>query len=241
MATRFFEGVNRVAVRVPSPDASERSIGQLSSQAYERIRSAIAAGELPPQVIIREADLARAYEMSRTPIREALQRLQSEGFIRPAGPGRYVALELDSKQLTDIYQVREVLVGLAARLAAQNRTRVDVAKLEDTIEAIDRACEAAADEEADDHVRTFYHALGEASGNEYLHLTLSRVTDLFRYKALAVTHPEWRGDFRQYHRSLVDAIAKQDSELAERIGREVIATSLAFRIQESASSASAAS
>jgi DNA-binding GntR family transcriptional regulator len=215
----------------PLPAPGER-LADLRSHAYERTRRAIAMGELPPSIVIREGDLARQYAMSKTPVREALQQLHSEGFIRPAGAGRYVALELGPKQLSDIYQVREALVGLAARLAAEHRTRVDVARLEDLLEAIDRACEAEDDEEADALVRTFYHMLGDAGGNEYLSLTLARVTDLFRYKALAVTHPEWREQLRQDHRNLVDAIARQDVPRAEAFGRHIIAKSLALRIDD---------
>ncbi|TAM92533.1 GntR family transcriptional regulator [bacterium] len=207
-------------------------ISTLSDQAYERLRGAISAGQLPPTLVIREVDLAREYGMSRTPIREALHRLHTEGLIQQAAPGRYVAMELGPKELTNIYQVREALVGMAARLAAKHRTRVDLAKFEDTLEALDRACEMEADDEADNLVRAYFHAIAEASGNDYLHEMLGRVTDLFRYRALAVSHPEWRDRLRRGHRALVDAIASQDSDLAERLARELIAKSLAIRIAD---------
>ncbi|MDE2572706.1 MAG: GntR family transcriptional regulator [bacterium] len=206
--------------------------GNLADQAYERLRGAISAGQLPPTLAIREADIAREYGMSRTPVREALLRLHSEGLIQQAAPGRYIAMALGPKELTDIYQVREALVGMAARLAAQHRTRVDLARFEDTLDALDRACEAKADEEADNQVRGFFHAIAQASGNEYLHEMLGRVTDLFRYRALAVSHPEWRDRLRHEHRSLVDAIASQDADLSERLARELIAKSLAIRIAD---------
>ncbi|TAM77615.1 GntR family transcriptional regulator [bacterium] len=204
----------------------------LSDQAYERLRSAISAGQLPPTLVIREVDLAREYGMSRTPIREALHRLHTEGIIQQTAPGRYAAMELGPKELTNIYHVREALVGMAARLAAKHRTRVDLAKFEDTLEALDRACEMKANDEADNLVRAYFHAIAEASGNEYLHAMLGRVTDLFRYRALAVSHPEWRDRLRQEHRALVDAIANQDPDLAECLARELIAKSLAIRIAD---------
>ena len=208
----------------------DRTLKNLSAQAYERIRSMIAEGRLPSSVVIREVDLVRLHGMTRSPVREALQRLHADGLIRQVWGG-YVALELDPAELTNIYQVRAVLVGLAAELAAQNRTRVDLAHLQDTLEAIDSACQRGADEEADNLVRAFYHALAAASGNEYLSATLGRVTDLFRYKALAVTHPEWRDLIRGDHLLLVDAIKKGNVEKAGRIARELIAKSLSIRIQ----------
>jgi DNA-binding GntR family transcriptional regulator len=190
----------------------------------------IAEGQFPPSVVIREIDLVRNFRMSRTPVREALHRLESEGFIRRVAPGGFVAVDIGRKELIDIYQVREVLVGLAARLAAGNRTRVDLAHLEEGLEAIDRACAFGESEDADNRVRAFYYALAAASGNDYLHTALRRLTDLFRYRALTVTHPEWRDQFAARHRNLVDAITKQDAPLAEQIGRQLIATSLHVRL-----------
>jgi len=182
--------------------------------------------------VIREIDLVRSFEMSRTPIREALHRLDGEGLIRRVAPGGYVAVELGPKELVDIYQVREVLVGLAARLAAQHRSRVDLAQMEEALDAIGRACAEDKSAEADGHVRAFFHALTAASGNEYLRVTLGRLTDLFPLRALAVTRPEWRDQLDSRHRSLIDAIAKQDPDRAERIGRELVSRSLAIRLEE---------
>ncbi len=201
-----------------------------SRQAYERIRTAIAEGQLPPAEVIREVDLVRDFGMSRTPVREALHRLHGEGLIKPVAPGGYVAIELGPKELRDIYEVREMLVGLAARLAAQRRTRVDLARLEDVLEALGRACDADATEEADELVRTFFHTIADAGGNDYLRATLGRLTNLFRYKALAVTHKAWRSDLSAWHRELVDAIADGDAERAEARGRALIAHGLTIRL-----------
>ncbi len=192
----------------------------------------IAEGQYPPSEVIREIDLVRTFQMSRTPVREALHRLEGEGLIRRITAGGFVAVELGRKELVAIYQVREVLVGLAASLAARNRTRIDLAHLEEGLEAIDRACAFGEAEDADRRVRAFYHALAAASSNEYLRATLDRLTDLFRYRALAVTHPEWRDMLATRHRGLVDAIAKQDAPRAEHIGRDLIARSLEIRLSD---------
>ena len=204
----------------------------LSNSAYERIRAEIAEGQLPPTVIIREVDLVRDYGMSRTPIREALNRLEGVGLIRRVASGGYVAVELGPKEFSDIYQVREVLVGLAAKLAATNRTRVDVAHLDDALDAVDRAIAMGLLDEADGHIRRIFHLIASASGNDYLHTTLGRLTDVFRYKALAVTHPEWRDMLRAQLKLLRDVIVAREPERAERIGRELIAKSLAIRLRD---------
>ncbi|HEY1728764.1 MAG TPA: GntR family transcriptional regulator [Candidatus Baltobacteraceae bacterium] len=209
-------------------------LDHLSQQAYERVRTMITEGHYPPSEVIREIDLVRNFQMSRTPVREALHRLEGEGLIRRTTAGGFVASELGRKELIDIYQVREVLVGLAARLAAQNRTRIDIAHLEEENDAIDRACAFSESEDADNRVRAFYHALAAASGNESLRKMLSRLTDLFRYRALSVTHPEWRDQLSARHRSLIDAIAKQDAARAEHAGRDLVSKSLEIRLSDKA-------
>jgi len=206
----------------------------LSQQAYERVRSMITEGQYPPSEVIREIELVRHFQMSRTPVREALHRLEGEGLIRRTTSGGFVAVELGRKELIDIYQVREVLVGLAARLAAQYRTRIDIAHLEEENDAIDRACAFGEVEDADNRVRAFYHALAAASGNDILRKMLGRLTDFFRYRALSVTHPEWRDQLSARHRNLIDAIAKQDTARAERAGRELVSTSLEIRLLDKA-------
>lgn len=223
------EGATRTKV---SYNGRHRRVDHLSQQAYDRVRAMITEGHYSPGVVIREIDLVRDFRMSRTPVREALHRLEGEGLIRRVTAGGFVADGLGRKELIAIYQVREVLVGLAARLAAQSRTRVDVARLEEENDAIDRACAFGESEDADNRVRSFYHALAEASGNEYLRKTLDRLNDLFRYRALAVTHPEWRDRLSAIHRDLIDAVAKQDAHRAEHIGRDLVSRSLEIRLSE---------
>jgi DNA-binding GntR family transcriptional regulator len=203
--------------------------GQLSTQAYEHVREMIMSGAFPPSVPLREVDLVRLLEMSRTPVREALQRLEAEGLIEPLTSGGYVAIELGQKELADIYQVREYLTGLAARLAAANRSRVDLARLEDTLDAMEAAAAEQDTETLDSSIRTFFHALSDASKNAYLHSLNAKLVDFFRYHALAVTHPEWRDMARRDIRLIVDAIAARDGERAEVLARAHIAKALARR------------
>lgn len=211
------------------PHAESHSLSRL---AYERIRSALAAGQLLPNEVIRESDLAREYGISRTPIREALHRLHGEGLIRPAALGGFVAIELGAKELTDIYQVREALAALSVQLAAANRTRVDLARLEDALEAFDRAFAENRADEGDESVRAYWRAIAAASGNDYLRDVFVRATDLFRYKGLAASHPEWRAMLIAKHREVLEALRRRDAAHAERSAREIFSRVLAIRISE---------
>jgi DNA-binding GntR family transcriptional regulator len=97
---------------------------------------------------------------------------------------------LGQKEMADIYQVRELLTGLAARRAAENGTRVDIARLEDAIDAMEKAAENRDTESLESSIREFFHGLSEASNNAYLHSLNVKVVDFFRYHAPAVTHSD---------------------------------------------------
>lgn len=217
-----------------SGSRSERrpGIDQLSAQAYARIRDMIASGAFPPSTPLREVDLVRMLKMSRTPVREALHRLHTEGLIHPSPGGGYTAIELGAKEMTGIYQVREVLTGLAARLAAMNRTRVDIARLEDALDAMEIAYAGKNNAALDNLVREFYSILCDAARNEHLQMMLGRLVDLFRYRALAVTHPGWHEKALKANRAIVAAIVKQDADAAEKLARAHMVEALAARIED---------
>src|SRR5690554_5257325 len=114
--------------KTPSPAANERGEPR-SEQAYRYIVDAIKQGTLPPGTRIREVDLAERTGLSRTPVREALNRLQLEGLVAN-DPGRgTIITELDHSMVNELYAMREVLEGTAAGLAARHASEVEIAFL----------------------------------------------------------------------------------------------------------------
>lgn len=112
------------------PDATERldeprraaGIGRpgRGEEAYLRLRDAIISGELQPDDSLSEAALARRLDTSRTPVREALARLARDGLVQLA-PGRGARVtDISLSDVRDLFQLREALEGLTARLAAAN-------------------------------------------------------------------------------------------------------------------------
>lgn len=104
----------------------------LSRETYQKLRHAIVSGELAPDEPLSEAALAERYNVSRTPVREALALLANDGLVRttPNLGSRVAGISLTD--VRELFQMREVLEGLAARLAAQNRN--DLEELERLIE-----------------------------------------------------------------------------------------------------------
>src|SRR5215475_1456541 len=103
--------------------------GSRADFVFETLRDAIWDGRIPRGVRVREEEIARNLGVSRTPVREALQRLQQRGLLM-VGAGRgLVVAELSHHQVLELYGMREILEGSAARFAAQHANETEVAIL----------------------------------------------------------------------------------------------------------------
>lgn len=104
--------------------------------AYEEIKKLILDGEIRPGELIREADIAEYLHMSRTPVREAVRRLEAEEilFVRP-GMGSFLK-SLSAKDMKDVYEVRETLELIACRTALQKITDSEIAALKHAFVAL---------------------------------------------------------------------------------------------------------
>ncbi len=96
---------------------------------YRRLRLSILTGELKPHTRLIELDLAQRLKVSRTPVREAISRLMSNMLVQSV-PGGGVEVVDAQNELDGIFAIREALEGMAARLAAQNITKEEVAELD---------------------------------------------------------------------------------------------------------------
>ena len=108
---------------------------QLSVQAYEAIKTAILDGSLPPELVVSEPQLAERLMISRSPIRDAVGRLEMEGFLARTESGRLKVASLNVNELEQLYVLRASIEGLATRLATFHLT---LAHLEEMAQAIER-------------------------------------------------------------------------------------------------------
>jgi len=102
----------------------------LQEKTYERLRKMIVSGEMPAGSRVKESDLARKFGASRVPIRESLIRLKSEGLVVSKPRYGYMVKKYSAKDIIELYNVREVIEGLAVRLAAEQATDVQIAECE---------------------------------------------------------------------------------------------------------------
>lgn len=196
---------------------------RLVDKAVEVLRGAILSGRLAPGTRIRQLALAGQMGISRTPLREALAKLELEGLVAllPAG-GVRVAL-LEPAEALELYDVREVLDGLAARLAAERAGPVVLEPLAAHLGAM-RACVEREDPHAwFTHHVAFHEGIFRASGNGRLSSMTSIVrVSIQRFHRLLLTTPHRLGVAFQEHEGIFRAIAERDAPRAEALARQHI-------------------
>lgn len=180
--------------------------------AYSMVLEAIDMGVYKPGDRLVESDLADRLGMSRTPIREALQRLETQSLLARDGRSLIVA-SLDHNQMAELYVVRAELEGLAARLAAKHATDEEVRVLRDMVEQ-DRALlnDPSALARAN---RRFHKQIHLASHNRYLVQQLDLVHRSMALMATTSLAAEGRGEKAlAEHEAIVRAIEAHDGDAA---------------------------
>ena len=197
--------------------------------AYQLILTAIDMGSYKPGDRLVESDLAERFGMSRTPIREALQRLETQSILRRDGRSLIVA-SLDHNQLAELYVIRTELEGLAAALAAKHATPEEVRVLQDLIRDDKKRVD---DPEALSRSnRRFHKQIHLASHNRYLVQQLDLVHRTMALLATTSLAVEGRGEAALLeHSRIVDAIAKGDGEEARRALKDHISKAFETRLK----------
>lgn len=179
-----------------------------NKDAYTLILEAIDVGVFKPGDRLVESDLADRFGVSRTPIREALQRLETQSLLARDGRSLIVA-SLDHNQLSELYAVRSELEGLAARLAARQATFEEVRVLKEMVEE-DQALIGDANGLARAN-RRFHKMIHLASHNRYLVQQLDMVHRTMALMATTSLAAEGRGEVAlAEHKAIVDAIEARD-------------------------------
>jgi DNA-binding GntR family transcriptional regulator len=204
-----------------------------SAVAAELIRAAIVDGRLEPGRRLKEEELARELGISRTPVREALLVLQTEGLLEGA-PNRGAAVRsYEADDLDDLYQLRAVLEGFAARRAATRISPEDVALLRESCERfVTLRAEADVAELVRENV-LFHDVILEAAGSERLSQMVRKVIQLpLVYRSYYWYSPEQKLISEHYHRQLTGALAARDAERAEILMKEHVLEARDFLIAQ---------
>lgn len=190
---------------------------------YADLRRDILAGKLAPGSPLREVELGRSHRVSRTPVREALSRLETEGLAARHPRSGLVVSAPTLDEIIELYVFREALEGLAARLAAERRTELDLARLEMVLEAARREISAHHKAREIKRGEEFHFLIWGIAANRPLLRALNDIHDVVqRFQPNTLAYPG-RSDrsFRE-HGDLLQAIRERNAAAAERIAAEHI-------------------
>jgi DNA-binding GntR family transcriptional regulator len=213
------------------------STERIADAVFERLREQIFAGELAPGARLSVPSIADAFEVSRSPVREAVLRLTQERLAREEPRRGAVVASVGPAQLATMYEVREVLEGLAARLAVENSGRRLVDELHSLLDEHAEAVESADVERHMELDMRFHATVRQASGNPEAVRLLDDIQTQIRLAMRTTIVTAGPRHALADHKKILAAIESGDPVAAEQAARSHICR-LRRALVESAGSAS---
>ncbi|WP_161141981.1 GntR family transcriptional regulator [Propylenella binzhouense] len=214
-------------VRTGTLDQIQKAAAPLRRQVVDALRVSIVNGRLPPGSRLVERELIDQMGVSRTVIREALRQLESEGLIDVVPNKGAVVRKLTLAEAKDLYSIRAVLEGLAARFFVENADERARRQLAEALEQTVLAYEEGDPQTVLETKNRFYEVLFRGAQSETLRSMIDSLhARIWRWRALGLAHPQ-RSPGRSQEsidnlRTLVRAIDAGDSEGAEAVARSEV-------------------
>jgi len=206
--------------------------GNAADTAYVVLREAIVTNALKPGTRLRPDEIAKQLGVSKTPVREALRKLQAEDLITVQPRNALTVKVIDEQQLLEIYYTREALEGMAARLAAQNAGPIEIAKLRASLDVI-KSPGALADRKTLRMLTgDFQLAVFRAARNDTIYRLLKHLQEQIRqFGGTTLTQPGRAKELVTFCKALLGAIERRDVDAAERLARENRRRTLELRVK----------
>ena len=200
---------------------------------YEELKRQILVGEIAPGTRMMEVEMAEDMGVSRTPVREAIRKLEKEGLVTIEPRRGAYASDISIKDMVDVLEVRQMLEGMAASMAAQKVTEEEKLDFVEANSAYKNAVKKGNIEEIIRYDELFHQLIVSYSGNKTLNQLLSQVQELalrFRYI--------YYDDFSRYenmpveHEEIEEAIISGDTQKAKVVAEEHVERLKKFVIDE---------
>jgi DNA-binding GntR family transcriptional regulator len=187
---------------------------------FDTLREAILTGVLKPGERLMEVQLAEEMGVSRTPVREAIRKLELENFVvMVPRKGAYVA-DISTKDIVDVFEIRAALETLAAGLAAE---RITDEELEELQRILVKNAESNSLEDLIAVDTKFHDVLYRASRNDRLVQIISNLREqIQRFRSTTLASPGRMKDTLEEHKKIVDAVAERNTALAQQLAQEHI-------------------
>lgn len=204
-----------------------RSLGR---SVYENLKQALVRGDLAPGSRVIESRVADAFGVSRTPVREAIHKLEREGMLRQDPKGGIFVIGLTRSDIEETFGIRSVLESYAARLASIHHLEKDIGPLEAKIAEYQYSLENGLMKDLPRVNTEFHDLLYSLSHSERLIRMINDLKDqIYRFREVILSIEEMARASNNDHRLMLEAIRARDADRVERLvkdhilrGREVV-------------------
>ncbi|WP_265520445.1 GntR family transcriptional regulator [Oerskovia flava] len=207
----------------PLPDAAPRS--SLREVAYETLKARIIGLDLAPGQRLVERDIAAELGVSRVPLREALQMLEREGLVITVPRQGALVAPFTRDDVVHLFEVRESVEVLAARLAALRRTDADVAEMRELVTEARTALDAGDEARTAAANAAFHEAIVRTCGNPLLQSMIAPLGARVRWLFHLTKQRDTRAQCEE-HAEMLDAIEAGDADLTTRLARQHVTSGL---------------
>lgn len=215
-----------------SKASARRGQATLRERIADAIRESIIRGELQPGARISEPRLAKKYGISRTPVREALRQLDSEGFLGVVPrKGARVSI-VTERDVNEFYELRSLLEGYAAELATRNISDRELHRLEQLNEQMECFHRSGEFQRIARLHRQFHEIIVQAAHNEQLSGLLHSLNNRFQRFMIQLALSGKNAEAFSQHRDIIQAMRQRDGKLAEQTARANAMLGRELMIQE---------
>ena len=200
---------------------------------FENLREAIVEGKLSPGKRLMEIQLAEQLGVSRTPVREAIRKLELEGLVvMIPRKGAYVS-NMSLKEVVEVLEIRASLEGLAAYLAAERISDEDLIKLEKIADDFSQGKDEYDLETLLKKDVEFHECIFKATNNKKLHQLINSLWEqVYRFRFMYISDYESTKNIDKEHKLILQALKSRDSQLAKQYAKEHIEKAEQFMIEK---------
>ncbi|MEX0803449.1 MAG: GntR family transcriptional regulator [Candidatus Binatia bacterium] len=195
---------------------SEKQFRSITKLIAEELRGAIVAGKIAPGERLTEDQLTGSLKVGRVPLRDALRRLEAEGYIMAVSHGQFMVSKPTLEDAEDYYSIAGALEGLAARLAVERGSAEEISRLSDLHQLLKLAYREKNLEQYFEANRQFHRFIAQMSRNDRLYQLISEMRrEIRKTRLLALQLPQRTDYSMREHNQILDAFLKRNPDLAE--------------------------
>jgi DNA-binding GntR family transcriptional regulator len=203
---------------VATTSRAEKKFRSITKLIAENLRKGILAGKLAPGERFSEEKLAASLKVSRVPLRDALRRLEAEGYVTFKNHDEIAISKPTLDEIEDYYSIAGVLEGLAARLAVERGSAEEIARLRELHQLLKQAYQDKDLVRYFDTNAKFHSYIAEMARNERLHRLIRQVRQEIQKTRILTLHLPHRPDYSmREHDQILDAFLKRNPELAQSL------------------------